>query len=275
MSLAFPETPPAALDAEGRVVGELPCGRCGYLLRGQLGAGDCPECGAAIGVTESPAALRPADESPAHAAWRARVERAPKLLGRGLMLLPLGFLPGLIALVLGVWAATGREPDVHEGRSRRITRLFARWFVVVAAPACFVALVWGAWMTLRRRGFGGDGWRMLDFAVSASFCTLAIGLMFAWRHLHDLAARAGHPDHATHLRRLWRKFFRAILIVAAAAAAVVVADTVAPIVDPKLPGPIKLTGIASFFGFAVTAAVFAWLGVSTLRLLRELRLGSG
>ena len=271
MSLAFPDLPPTTLDADGRIEADLPCPRCGYSLRHQAAGGACPECGLVIAGVVAPEALEPEAESAAHAAWRRRVESAPKALSTGLALVPLGVYPGLLVLAWGVWRMTGREPGRRESRSQKVTRWVARWGTALGAPGCVAAVAYAAWMLMQRRGLGGDGWGLVDAGVAAPHVTLGVSLMFAWRHLHDLAARAQRPDASLGLRKLWRRYFNGLLVLTVLAVGFVALEL-------GMRGQrvyLQVSSAAAALSAAVACAVLMWLYVSTLKTLRGLALTPG
>ena len=216
-TLAFPDSPPVRLDAEGRVDADLPCPRCGYLLRGRRPGEACPECGRTIDVEARGAGLDEEAE-----AYRRPVLRGARRLALGMALLPLGVYPGLAVATAGVWGLTSRPPGPPEPWVKRNGRLFARWFTALGLPAMVAAVGWAGWSFLRR-GFGGE-WTLQDAVLCGTHALFFIGLMFGWRHLFDLAARADAPAAALALKRLWRGYFWALLAVAAIAMAVNVVE---------------------------------------------------
>lgn len=270
------------LDGDGRIRNGLPCPGCGYDLRGQPASGVCPECGRPFEASALLTGLAVPDETPAHRVWRERVESGPRWLGRGMLWLPAGFivfpaglLPVLPMLAVGMWRITAREPAgphvPHEGQAAFLSRLIARWFTVLMTAGIPLALWLAMWMAYSRRGVGGDGWRLVDTLVSGSILTYLIGLMFGWRHLFDLTARAGRPQESLALKRLWRTYFNAILAGALLAAAVAAGDV---FLDRRL----RILGQpADYVGLGAAAVCVLGLGVwvwgRTVSVLRGLRLG--
>lgn len=125
---APPAAPGPALDAEGRLLDDVPCRRCRYDLRGLTLAAACPECGTRVGESARPDLLRYADP-----AWRRRLGRGAVLMSVALgldfawlagadVLLNLtgsltvfwvklwGEFPILAAWLLSCWMLTGRDP---------------------------------------------------------------------------------------------------------------------------------------------------------------------
>ncbi|BAM02935.1 hypothetical protein [Phycisphaera mikurensis] len=217
-TLAFPASPPVRLDGDGRIDADLPCPRCGYLLRGRKPGTACPECGREIDVE---AQADPLAAGPP--AFRGAVLGGARRLSVGMALLPLGVYPGLAVATAGVWSLTTKPPGPPEPWLQRNGRLFARWFTALGLPAMVAAVAWSAWTLASRRGVGGS-WTLQDTALCGTHALFFIGLMFAWRHLYDLAARADAPAAALSLRKLWRGYFRALVAVAAIGLAVNAAD---------------------------------------------------
>ena len=213
-TLAFPDSPPVRLDAEGRIQADLPCPRCGYLLRGRRPGEACPECGRTIEVQARGAGLAEEEEG-----FRGSVLGGARRLSLGMGLLPLGIYPGLAVAASGVWGLTVRPPGPPEPWLQRNGRLFARWFTALGLPAMVAAVGWSVWTLFTRRGVGGS-WTLQDTALCGTHALFFIGLMFGWRHLFDLAARADAPAAALALKKLWRGYFWALLAVAAVAVAV-------------------------------------------------------
>ena len=221
-TLAFPASPPVRLDAEGRIRADLPCPRCGYLLRGRRPGEACPECGRVVEVRDRGVGLGEQETG-----YRGSVLGGARRLALGMALLPLGVYPGLAVAASGVWGLTARPPRGPGGGAepwlQRNGRLFARWFTALGLPAMVAAVAWGAWTLVTRRGVGGS-WTLQDSAFCGTHALFFIGLMFAWRHLFDLAARADAPAAALALKKLWRGYFWALLAVAAVGLAVNVVD---------------------------------------------------
>ncbi len=216
--MAFPASPPVRVDAEGRIEADLPCPRCGYLLRGRRPGEACPECGRAIEVAARGASLAEEAEG-----FRRSVLGGARRLAWGMVLLPLGVYPGLAVAAAGVWGLTTRPPGPAEPWLTRNGRLFARWFTALGVPAMLAAAGWSAWTLVTRRGVGGS-WTLQDATLCGTHALFFIGLMFGWRHLFDLAARADAPAAALSLKKLWRGYFWALLAVAALAMAVNVVE---------------------------------------------------
>ena len=275
MPLAFPDLPPVRLDGEGRIREGLPCPSCGYDLRGQAAGGACPECGKPIRVRALENGLAVPDESPAHAAWRAGVEAAPAWLGRGVLWLAAGVLPGLVMVTRGVWGMTAKEPPgvgvPREGQAAFFARVCARWFTALMCVGVPAAFVFAAWMLYSRRGVGGDGWRLVDAVVSGTVLTYLVGLMFGWRHLFDLVARADKPDASLRLKRLWRTYFNAILMLTLVAVAVVVGDQFIDRSASFAGQPLEHVALGA--AAVAVLGVAAWVWWRTASVLRGLRFG--
>lgn len=217
-TLAFPDSPPVRIDAEGRVDADLPCPGCGYLLRGRVPGEGCPECGREIRVLARGVAL--AEEAQG---FRASVRAGAGRLAWGVAILPLGIYPGLALMAAGVWGLTARPPGPPEPWLTRNGRWFARWFTAIGVPAMVASVLWAGWTLIERRGVGGS-WTLQDAMLCGTHALFFIGLMFGWRHLFDLAARADAPAAALALKRLWRGYFVALLAVAAVGVMVNVAS---------------------------------------------------
>ena len=88
-----PAARPDPVDADGRIVADVACIRCGYALTGLAASGTCPECG--VEVIRSLAEDRIADADPA---WLATVYR-------GLWLLAFGPITAIVAGATWIGAA--------------------------------------------------------------------------------------------------------------------------------------------------------------------------
>ena len=114
------------------------------------------------------------------------------------------------------------------------------------------------------RGGLGEDEKLIDGAFIGMHALTFIGLMFAWRHLYDLASRADGPDAALTLRRLWKRYFHVLLLVGIVALAVNVyelADVRRWIGTELWLAPATLV---------LLAAVFTWLWYGTWRANRAL-----
>lgn len=133
--------PEPALDADGRLLDELACRRCGYALRGLLPDGACPECETPIGRSIKGELLCYSDPE-----WIERVARGGRLLALSIFLfiaLPIAALLlesvmrvvsiGLaVAIakavqVCGIWLATSPEPAMRDRETFPSARMIARW----------------------------------------------------------------------------------------------------------------------------------------------------
>ncbi len=261
---AFPSTIPVRVDDEGRIASDVSCPRCGYNLRMQRAAGACPECGAAIDVSDA----LPADHlDRADAGWRRRLARGAAWLFWGVVILPLGGVPGLVVAAAGVWLLTTREPGRDETWFARGTRLSAR-FANAAAAVGAVALAVLVLRQGRPASFGrllAQDFTWFDILLSTVGACVAVGMLEAWRHLFKLAARADGPNVAQACRRAWKRYLIGVAVLVVLSAGVTVADR------------LDLKWVAAYYQYFAGAAllivlvVLAWLWWVTVGLTRELK----
>jgi hypothetical protein len=282
------------LDKAGRIDADVSCLKCGYNLRMQPAAADCPECGQAIDVNDLAAddAMERADP-----AWRTSLHRGAKLLHFGVLLIPIAIvLPLIVAAVThqlgyhtidqiailaaafggtfalslaaaGVWKLTLREPGKPEHWMARGTRLSARWASVGSAVGAWTLLVLA---TQREGGFTarslvGLDWKVYDILLCGVGASAAVAMLEAWRHLFKLAARAGGPDVAQACRRAWKRYLIGVAVLVVMSAAVTVADRL----DIK-----AIANAYIYFASAsvlIVGAVLLWLWWTTLGLTSKLR----
>ncbi len=265
MSLAFPEVLPARLDEAGRIAVDFDCVACGYNLRAQRPGEACPECGRAISAEAQAQRWEDADSG-----YRQRAAEGTRWLSWGVAAaMPLVY-PGLVVMAAAVWRLTGREPGAKERWAQRNGRLLARWLVVLGVPAAIGSVVWAAVKFNAANGLGGE-WRLTDTLLTGTHTAVFLGLMFAWRHVFDLAARADGVEAARTLRRLWRRYFYVLLFVAGVGLAVNAYDSLDG--DRWLPGGLWLAPAV----LALVAAVMTALWWQTLNATRRLAsvLGEG
>ncbi|MEM1028198.1 MAG: hypothetical protein AAGJ38_08950 [Planctomycetota bacterium] len=93
-----------ALDVEGLIAADLPCGSCGYLLRAQPPNGVCPECGTAVADTLNASNIRllPLD-------WLRRIQAGSVCLAISIPMIWL-FGLGVLVWLLGVITLTVEVP---------------------------------------------------------------------------------------------------------------------------------------------------------------------
>lgn len=153
------------VDADGRVVVEVPCRGCGYNLRGIAADGGCPECGHAVAD-----ALR--DDRPEFSdpKWLRRVVLGGKLFVAAFV----GFFVPFVFAILFSWAADTGMPYrlVKAGESLRLAL-----FGVVLGLACA-----GVWCITARDAARGHirseaGWR---WAARVSSILLVPGVLVAF-----------------------------------------------------------------------------------------------
>lgn len=166
MSTAAPGMKPLGTDADGRLLDELPCLQCGYLLRGRRMDEACPECGKPVVESARDDLLRymPAD-------WLTIVRRGVTMIiasglsvvatfmlsvlsviigvamqwgdGFGVIMLLVG-IAGTVAppllLAVGAWQVTHRPDQPRLPKRAWLWRRLARAGTVAAMAA--IALLW-------------------------------------------------------------------------------------------------------------------------------------
>lgn len=134
---------PGALDANGFVVADIPCRKCGYNLRGLQIDGRCPECGRAVGLSVQGDLLRFSDPRWLHMLHRGArqiiwgvVALVAGGFGAGLLtvalpaaflLVPVIMVVGYGLIVVGSWLLTEPDPsgigEDQYGTARKIIRI--------------------------------------------------------------------------------------------------------------------------------------------------------
>lgn len=211
-----------------RISRDLPCARCGYLLRGLPTSGACPECGESIATSLKGNLLRFADPH-----WLRTISRGAAWLHWGIRIFLIAFLLYLITLGvngiahaylgedapltrasetiwhimstvwvltpaiigIGVWMFTAPEPRSDGEIESHMTRLLAALIV----PA------FGLWyfVVIARAGF------MLSAVAELPLvqCLFLIAIAHVWtlrRHLADLNRRIEKPRKTLTRPTAWR-----------------------------------------------------------------------
>jgi hypothetical protein len=263
MSHAFPSMPPVRLDEQGRIDVDVSCAQCGYNLRMRHVGESCPECGKVIEATVNDAELSLAD-----AGWRQRVRSAARQLWLSVAIAFPLIYPGLALAMVAVWRLTEKEPGRAERRSVWVQRILARGLTTLGIAASIATASWGL-LRFREVGIGGgEGWRTFDMLFSGSHATAVIGLMWVWRYLYNLAARADAPEAAQAIRQLWKRYFFGLIglgVIAVLVNAFEMLDInriVPPIVQNWQLLPVGM--------FGLLAALLVWEWGWTLHVTRRL-----
>ncbi len=114
-------SPVQVLDGQGAVAGDVNCVRCGYNVRGLLGSGRCPECGAAVSVSLRGALLRFSDP-----AWIGKLYLGVRLIFWGIII-------SIVSTVAGIFLAWLRGVGAIE------------WYLL-AGLFSYGVVAMGAWM---------------------------------------------------------------------------------------------------------------------------------
>jgi hypothetical protein len=146
------------LDADGRLLDDLACRRCGYSLRGLARGGLCPECSTPVGRSIHGDLLEFSDPD-----WVTRVARGGSALTASIVLIILAPLAatalahnfgarvvGLalavprIVQIAGFWLATEPDPALIHREPLISARRLARYGSMVAAALTITAYLGGA-----------------------------------------------------------------------------------------------------------------------------------
>ncbi|HLL87680.1 MAG TPA: hypothetical protein VK324_00090 [Tepidisphaeraceae bacterium] len=230
------------------VSSDVPCGTCGYNLRGLTMAGRCPECGTEVGP--SVVAFR----SGGLTERQRRDARAAAGMALGAVVLCLVAGPGAIGAVplpvwpivpmLAAWAlalAAGRVADRAAGDARSLT-------------------TWASGVALGLAMVGCAGGPLAAWLLTAATATATVAAALLYRRLARTARLGRHPRLATHLRVL------SVVVPAA------VAGTFASLVAPNLWMSRIFPEAGGAFVLAVTplpAAGYAILAVPFVRSARQ------
>lgn len=187
--------PEVALDDEGNLADELPCRRCGYVLRGLPLEGRCPECGTAVGWSVHGDLLRFSDPGWADhlaggALWLIVASLGAivaGILGSLLGARPNGDVaPAVLSLivscisVVGHWRVTMADPGQPEHAAN--LRLWTRILAVVGASAPIVTLI-GVFVASTAGGIA------LGVAMFGSMVAGLIGTILLYIIMRRLARR--------------------------------------------------------------------------------------
>ena len=218
-----PGTPgvPGVVDAGGRVVAEVPCRRCSYVLRGLHVNARCPECGAPVGVAVHGPLLRYGDPQ-----WVRNLSRGAGVYFWGIIVgILLGIVAGLFVLAVGKWVAPvlgmiGQgvalygawlltEPDPsgigedQYGLARRVIRLSLLCGVV----QFFINFSTGY------AQFSRELTVTLMVASGAASLLNVMGQFAMLRYLERLAQRIPNPRHSARARFLFWAYGGALAFV--------------------------------------------------------------
>ncbi len=254
--------PPVRLDAHGRIDVDVACAQCNYNLRMRRPGEACPECGRAIDAAVNSVPLAASD---AH--WLARIRSSAKLLWISVALAFPFIYPGLIVSAIAVWRLTTKEPGRAERRSEWAQRILARGLTTLGVAASVLTAIWGA-SRLWQHGVGGGQWRLFDTLFSGSHAMAIIGLMWSWRSLYNLAARADAPQAAQAIKQLWRRYFLGLIALGLIAMLVNAYEYLD--IDPFLSPFLRHRKIIPTFLLLALAALLCWEWWSTLKTTRQL-----
>jgi MFS family permease len=273
-------TQPPAVDAAGVVTGEVPCRKCGYVVRGLSVTARCPECGAPVGVAVHGDLLRYSEPQ-----WLQGLSTGAAFCFWGILAaVAIGFVGGILAQVVGPWVGplTGiagnvvylygawllTQPDPSGlgenkyGRSRQIIRValvtgvfsqFLQFVVLTTAPSPEL---------------------MVAFGVVATAAGLfgVVGQFAMMRYLDRLAQRIPDPT----LSRSARTLFWGYGLTLAAAVLLGGAFMIAMAVNGNAGGApggatgMGVLGTAAVFGCGVAIALVVF-GILFLVLLRRMQ----
>lgn len=200
------------LDAEGRLVYDLPCTLCGYNLRGLPPAGTCPECAAAVSQSLRGDRLAYCDRR-----WLATIRSGLSwlinwlqcliLVGvltvfdwgviRGVAVAPLFALAGGVLGMVGFWLFT--SPDPGKQRDARIVR---------SANLVRYAMVAACWLMAAESFLLGSNPRAAELVRVIQQTLVLVALCGAFVYMTDLARRI--PD------RWLARFARVVIVIAGA-----------------------------------------------------------
>lgn len=197
-----------AVDEAGRIAEDLPCLRCGYNLRGLGPEATCPECASAVGWSIRDDLLRFSDPI-----WLARI-------ARGLLLVIIGLITGLVAylvgwammlaaipmgaveaaepvvgfamslsVVIGVWWMTAPDPARTEAERLGTARAVARWCITAELLSLPLAMM-GTTTTMTMP----QGFLMLSNLIVS--IVVLVGYLAGLVYLRRLALRIPRPGLA-------------------------------------------------------------------------------
>jgi hypothetical protein len=170
---------PAALplDAEGRLLDDVPCEACGYVLWGLPPDGHCPECGEPVSASARPDLLRYAD-----AGWVRALRSGLFWLAVSFALAGLSFVAANVLLQVGLFIWTRPLPGWSAVVVRVVTQV-----LLVGPPIIASVVAYWRWTT-PEPGDGGGGamaggvargrWVGRWFAMTAA--VVSFGWALAW-----------------------------------------------------------------------------------------------
>ena len=210
------------LDANGTVVDDVPCRKCGYNLRGLFMTGRCPECGLAVGRSLTDDLLRFADPT-----WVTTLGRGAGRILWGILLMvvvgiasmaamiataaapapaPLVLAASMAASLLayaltwwGMWMLTAPDPsglgEEQYGRVRRFVR-----FSVVAGLVAHLLTMGGTELSGLPSAFA-----TLIFVATAVGGLLGwIGWLMLFRYVQKLVRRVPDQKLAGRAGFIWK-----------------------------------------------------------------------
>ncbi|MEW6251851.1 MAG: hypothetical protein AB1716_14490 [Planctomycetota bacterium] len=244
---------PGLLDAQGMVIVDHDCKRCGYNLRGLHRDWRCPECGTPVGLSLMGDFL--CYSSPE---WVERVARGLTII---LWMIPIGIVLGIIARVLtqgnealtsglqwlislvsfyGAWLMTTPDPSGIGEDPNLTARKLVRVTLVVAMAGNLLALV------VAGLDLGLELAVVLGIAASLAGLVGLVGEFAKFIYYEKLASRVPNWQLASRARFLRWAFTitLGVVVVCGAAAALGIALSEAAILAPfaclAVPGVIAL-----------------------------------
>ena len=249
-----------ALDAEGLIAADQPCGSCGYLLRAQPPDGACPECGTAVADTLNASNIRllPLD-------WLRRIQAGSVCLAISIPLIWL-FGLGVLVWLLGVLTMTVEVPKSRP-EFKRLQRVIGGSGVLAVIASL---------MLFAFEGYGGSELLIFAHLGMVALCLgVHIGsvLRYAARvcDAADWGTQKNFGNVLAVFGFLWPGLAVASLILLGISFNYAWGGTAPPWLDPLL----MAVGIPAFFGgiaFAFAQFLY-WIAIATRmhRIRKEAR----